>query len=219
MKIQLLALALTSAVAFTACSNDQAGYDDDAMTPPAASTMPDDTLPPPEPAPMTTDDAMATDNPMVGGAAMSADRDIIANASESNEHTTLVAAITAAELVETLQGPGPFTVFAPTDAAFEALPEGTVDGLLEPDSQDELAALLTYHVVSGNLDAAALTEQIEAGDGNATLTTVEGGTLTVEAAAGGVTVTDAQGNVANVTTADVMQSNGVIHVVDTVLMP
>ena len=158
-------------------------------------------------------------NPMVGGAEMFADRDIIDNAGNSADHTTLVAAVQAAGLVDTLKGAGPFTVFAPTNAAFDALPAGTVDGLLKPEAKADLTKVLTYHVVSGNVNAASLVEQIQAGGGSATLTTVEGGNLTAKADGGTVTITDAQGNVANVTTADVMQSNGVIHVVDKVLMP
>lgn len=172
-------------------------------------------------------DAMSSDtmadaagaNPMVGGAEMYASKDIIDNASQSADHTTLVAAVKAAGLVETLKGKGPFTVFAPTNAAFEALPEGTVDTLLKPENKADLSGILTYHVVSGSVDAAALIEQIQANGGKADLTTVNGVKLVAEAANGGVKLTDAQGNSAMVTTADVMQSNGVIHVIDTVLMP
>jgi uncharacterized surface protein with fasciclin (FAS1) repeats len=165
--------------------------------------------------------AMASEvsNPMVGGAAMYANKDIIDNAVNSKDHTTLVAAVKAAGLVETLKGPGPFTVFAPTNEAFAALPAGTVDTLLKPANKPTLTKILTYHVVSGNVDAAALTKMIAAGGGSAKLTTVQGETLTAKAGNGGVTVTDAKGNVANVTIADVRQSNGIIHVVDKVLMP
>ena len=164
-------------------------------------------------------DGMHHDNPMVGGAPMLVSRDIVDNAVNSKDHTTLVAAVKAAGLVETLKGPGPFTVFAPTNAAFAALPAGTVDTLLKPENKGTLTAVLTYHVVPGNLDAKALAAKIKAGKGSASLTTVQGETLTVRAAAGGVTVTDAKGNVAKVTIADVRQKNGVIHVVDKVLMP
>ncbi|NDK40075.1 fasciclin domain-containing protein [Pseudoxanthomonas gei] len=150
---------------------------------------------------------------------MFADKDIIDNAVNSKDHTTLVAAVKAAGLVETLKGAGPFTVFAPTNAAFDALPAGTVDGLLKPAMKADLSKVLTYHVVPGKLDAAALSAQIQAGGGSATLTTVQGEALTAKAAGNGITLTDAKGNVANVTTADVYQSNGVIHVVDKVLMP
>lgn len=158
-------------------------------------------------------------NPMVGGAAMLATQDIVDNAVNSRDHTTLVAAVKAAGLVDTLKSEGPFTVFAPTNAAFDALPAGTVDNLLKPENKSTLATVLTYHVVPGKVDAAALLRQIEAGGGSAVLTTVAGGTLTARAAGDGVTITDAQGNAANVTTANVYQSNGVIHVVDTVLLP
>ena len=148
-----------------------------------------------------------------------ADKDIIDNAVSSKDHTTLVAAIQAAGLVETLKGPGPFTVFAPVNAAFDALPAGTVDTLLKPEMKADLTKVLTYHVVPGKLDAASLVAQIQAGGGSATLTTVQGGTLTAKLAGDGVSLTDAKGNAAMVTTADVMQSNGVIHVIDKVLMP
>lgn len=164
-------------------------------------------------------DGIHNDNPMVGGAPMLVTRDIVDNAVNSKEHTTLVAAVKAAGLVETLKGTGPFTVFAPTNAAFAALPAGTVDTLLKPENKGTLTAVLTYHVVPGNLDAKALAAKVKAGKGSAALTTVQGETLTVRAAGGGVTVTDAKGNVAKVTIADVRQKNGVIHVVDKVLMP
>ena len=164
-------------------------------------------------------DGMHNDNPMVGGAPMLVSRDIVDNAVNSKDHTTLVAAVKAAGLVETLKGPGPFTVFAPTNAAFAALPAGTVDTLLRPENKGTLTAVLTYHVVPGNLDAKALAAKVKAGKGSAALTTVQGETLTVRSANGGVTVTDAKGNVAKVTIADVQQKNGVIHVVDKVLMP
>ena len=209
MKIKLLTLALMSGIALAACSADDTDAD-------MAATTPDPAMADPATDPMTTPDPM-TDDSM---AAPGADMDIVANASNSPDHTTLVSAVQAAGLAETLQGPGPYTVFAPTNAAFDALPAGTVDGLLEPDRKDELSGVLTYHVVEGSLDAAALTQQIEAGNGEARLTTVAGGELVAKAnPAGGVTVTDAQGNTANVTTADLRSSNGVIHVVDKVLMP
>ena len=158
-------------------------------------------------------------NPMVGGAEMSAEMNIVENAAKSADHTTLVSAVQAAGLAETLSGEGPFTVFAPTNAAFAALPAGTVDGLLKPEMKADLSKVLTYHVVPGKLDAAALTAQIQAGGGKAMLTTVQGATLTASAHNGGVMLADAKGNTAMVTTADVMQSNGVIHVIDKVLMP
>ena len=210
MKITLLTLALMSGIALAACSADDTDAD-------MAATTPDPAMTDPATDPMATTPDPMTDDSM---AAPGADMDIVANASNSPDHTTLVSAVQAAGLAETLQGPGPYTVFAPTNAAFDALPAGTVDGLLEPDSKDELTGVLTYHVVEGSLDAAALTQQIEAGNGEARLTTVAGGELVAKAnPAGGVTITDAQGNTANVTTADLRSSNGVIHVVDKVLMP
>lgn len=158
-------------------------------------------------------------NPMVGGAAMFETKNIVENAVNSKDHTTLVAAVKAAGLVDTLASPGPFTVFAPTNAAFAALPAGTVDGLLKPESKPTLTKILTYHVVAGKMDAAALTQAIKAGGGKATLKTVSGGTLTATANMGAVKVTDESGGTATVTIADVIQSNGVIHVVDKVLLP
>lgn len=155
----------------------------------------------------------------VGGAAMYPTKDIIDNAVNSKDHTTLVAAVKAAGLVDTLKGPGPFTVFAPTNAAFAALPAGTVDTLLKPENKGTLTSILTYHVVPGKMDAAALTKAIAAGGGKATLKTVAGGSLTAMSSGGKVMVMDEKGGSATVTTADVYQSNGVIHVVDKVLMP
>lgn len=211
MKITLLALALTSAVALSACAKTNT---DTAATPEpvaAAPAMPAAETPAAVP-------AMA-ENPMVGGAMMYANKDIIDNAVNSKDHTTLVAAVKAAGLVDTLKGPGPFTVFAPVNAAFDALPAGTVDTLLKPEMKADLTKVLTYHVVPGKLDAAALTAQIEAGGGKAMLKTVQGENLTATLMDGSVMLTDAKGNSAMVTTADVMQSNGVIHVIDKVLMP
>ena len=156
---------------------------------------------------------------MVGGAPMLASKDIIDNAVNSKDHTTLVAAVKAAGLVETLKGPGPFTVFAPTNAAFAALPAGTVDTLLKPENKAALTGVLTYHVVAGKMDAAALTKAIMEGKGSAMLKTVAGGTLTAKTAGGKVMLTDEKGGTATVTIADVYQSNGVIHVVDKVMLP
>ncbi|MGY8903277.1 MAG: fasciclin domain-containing protein [Burkholderiales bacterium] len=156
---------------------------------------------------------------MVGGAPMLATKDIIDNAVNSKDHTTLVAAVKAASLVDTLKSAGPFTVFAPTNAAFAALPAGTVDTLLKPENKATLSGILTYHVVAGKVDAAALTKLITDGKGSATLKTVAGGSLVAKAAGGKVTVTDEKGGAATVTIADVYQSNGVIHVVDKVLLP
>ena len=163
--------------------------------------------------------AMAATNPMVGGSAMLPTKDIIDNAVNSKDHTTLVAAVKAAGLVETLKGTGPFTVFAPTNEAFAALPAGTVDTLLKPENKAKLTSILTYHVVPGKIDAAMLMEKIKAGGGSAMLKTVQGESLTAKDTNGKVTITDSKGNVADVTIANVMQSNGVIHVIDKVLMP
>ena len=156
---------------------------------------------------------------MVGGAPMLASKDIIDNAVNSKDHTTLVAAVKAASLVDTLKSAGPFTVFAPTNAAFAALPAGTVDTLLKPENKSMLSGILTYHVVAGKMDAAALTKAIAEGKGSASLKTVAGGTLTAKASGGKVMVTDEKGGSATVAIADVYQSNGVIHVVDKVLLP
>ena len=163
--------------------------------------------------------ATAAASVMVGGAPMLPTRDIIDNAVNSKDHTTLVAAVKAAGLVETLKGAGPFTVFAPTNAAFAALPAGTVDTLLKPENKAMLSGILTYHVVAGKVDAAALTKMITDGKGTASFKTVAGGTLTAKTAGGKVMITDEKGGSATVTIADVYQSNGVIHVVDKVLLP
>lgn len=220
MKLKLLTATLLTSLALTACQNEPAADTTAAMPAPTASPA-DTAMASPSDAPdMAEADASAqAANPMVGGAPMFADRDIVTNAATSQDHTTLVAAVQAAGLVDTLKGPGPFTVFAPTNAAFEKLPAGAVDGLLKPEMKDDLTQVLTYHVVPGNVDAAALTQQIQAGGGSAMLKTVAGAELTAKADGGTVTLTDAKGNVATVTTADVRQSNGVIHVIDTVLMP
>ena len=163
--------------------------------------------------------ATAAASVMVGGAPMLPTRDIIDNAVNSKDHTTLVAAVKAAGLVETLKGAGPFTVFAPTNAAFAALPTGTVDTLLKPENKAMLSGILTYHVVAGKVDAAALTKMITDGKGTASFKTVAGGTLTAKTAGGKVMIMDEKGGSATVTIADVYQSNGVIHVVDKVLLP
>jgi len=157
--------------------------------------------------------------PMVGGAPMYPTKDIIDNAVNSKDHTTLVAAVKAAGLVDTLKGPGPFTVFAPTNAAFAMLPAGTVDTLLKPENKGTLTQVLTYHVVAGKLDAMALAQQIQAGGGKATLKTVGGGMLTAMMRGKDIVIRDAKGGESVVTTSDVYQSNGVIHVVDHVLLP
>ena len=156
---------------------------------------------------------------MVGGAPMYPSKTIVENAVNSKDHTTLVAAVKAAGLVDTLSGPGPFTVFAPTNDAFAKLPAGTVDTLVKPENKATLTKILTYHVVPGRMTAADLGKEIKAGKGKATLKTVEGETLTAEEKGGKIELVDAKGGKSMVTIADVMQSNGVIHVVDTVLMP
>jgi uncharacterized surface protein with fasciclin (FAS1) repeats len=156
----------------------------------------------------------------VGGQAMLPTRDIVDNAVNSADHTTLVAAVKAAGLVETLKGKGPFTVFAPTNAAFGLLPAGTVETLVKPESKDALTKILTYHVVAGRYDAASIIGAIKSGKGQASLKTVSGGTLTARMnGPKNVVVVDEAGNAASVSTYDVIQSNGVIHVVDRVLMP
>jgi uncharacterized surface protein with fasciclin (FAS1) repeats len=156
----------------------------------------------------------------VGGAPMYPSKTIVENAVNSKDHTTLVAAVKAAGLADTLSGAGPFTVFAPTNKAFEALPKGTVDSLLKPENKAKLTSVLTYHVVPGKVTAADLAAKVKAGNGKATLTTLQGGTLTVTDAGGGkLQIVDAKGNKAGVTIPDVNQKNGVIHVVDTVLLP
>ncbi len=157
---------------------------------------------------------------MVGGAPMYPSKNIVENAVNSKDHTTLVAAVKAAGLVDTLSGKGPFTVFAPTNAAFAKLPAGTVETLVKPENKKTLTGILTYHVVPGNLSAADLAKQVKDGGGKAMLKTASGGQLTVMDAGGGkLSITDAKGGKSMVTIADVNQSNGVIHVIDTVLMP
>jgi uncharacterized surface protein with fasciclin (FAS1) repeats len=162
---------------------------------------------------------MASDTVMVGGAAMYPSKNIIENAVNSKDHTTLVAAVKAAGLVETLQGKGPFTVFAPTNDAFAKLPAGTVDTLLKPENKAMLVKILTYHVVSGNYTAADLMKMVKAGGGKATLKTVEGDPLTVSENGMKLFVSGEKSGVAEVTTSNVRQSNGVIHVINTVMLP
>ena len=210
----MLPIAIAAALAMSACS----ATEKPATSPtPDASASVETAMPDTMPA-----DSMAAvaENPMVGGAAMNASDNIVTNASAAPNLTTLVAAVKAAGLVETLQGAGPFTVFAPTNDAFAKLPAGTVDSLLKPAMKGTLTGVLTYHVVPGNVDAAALMEQIKAGGGKATLKTVQGETLTATTSGmGDVILTDAKGGTAKVTTADVRQSNGIVHVIDSVLMP
>jgi uncharacterized surface protein with fasciclin (FAS1) repeats len=158
-------------------------------------------------------------DPMVGGAAMYPSKTIVENAANSPIHTTLVAALKAAGLVDTLNSPGPFTVFAPTNDAFAKLPAGTVDTLLKPESKDTLTKILTYHVVSGKLSAKDIEAGIKAGHGKYEMTTVQGGKLTASMKGKKIVLTDEKGGMSTITTANVFQSNGVIHVIDTVLMP
>jgi uncharacterized surface protein with fasciclin (FAS1) repeats len=165
------------------------------------------------------DQKMSNGNPMVGGAAMYKDKNIVENAVNSKDHTTLVAAVTAAGLVDTLKGKGPFTVFAPVNSAFAALPAGTVDTLLKPENKATLTKVLTYHVVAGNMDSKKIMKAIKKGNGKAMFKTVAGGTLTASMNGNTIVLTDEKGGMSRVTIANVKQSNGVIHVVDTVLMP
>lgn len=163
--------------------------------------------------------APATANPMVGGAAMYPTKTIVQNALNSKDHTTLVAAVKAAGLVDTLSGKGPFTVFAPTNAAFAKLPAGTVDTLVKPENKGTLTSILTYHVVPGRITAQQIAALASRNHGTATLKTVEGENLRFMKSGNGWIVVDAKGGKSRITIANVMQSNGVIHVVDTVLMP
>jgi len=155
----------------------------------------------------------------VGGAPMYPSKNIVENAINSKDHTTLVAAVKAAGLVETLESAGPFTVFAPTNEAFDKLPGGTVETLVKPENKTKLTGILTYHVVAGRLDSKALADLIQQGNGTAQLTTVEGGKLWVMMKGKNIVMKDENGGMATVTIKDVYQSNGVIHVIDTVLMP
>ena len=156
---------------------------------------------------------------MVGGAAMYPSKNIVENAMNSKDHTTLVVAVKAAGLVETLEGTGPFTVFAPTNEAFNKLPAGTVDNLLKPENKDQLTSILAYHVVAGKIDSKTLMDWIKKNNGTYTATTVQGGKLMFSMKGNNLMVMDESGNSAKVTIKDVYQSNGVIHVIDAVLMP
>ncbi|MAT89188.1 MAG: beta-Ig-H3/fasciclin [Flavobacteriaceae bacterium] len=156
---------------------------------------------------------------MVGGAPMYPSKNIVENAVNSKDHTTLVAAVKAADLVNTLMSEGPFTVFAPTNAAFEKLPKGTVETLLKPENKKKLQTVLTYHVIAGNYSGADIMAAIKKGNGKATFTTVSGGTLSAKMDRGNLVLMDEKGGKSMVTIADVNQSNGVIHVVDTVVLP
>jgi len=162
---------------------------------------------------------VAAQDPMVGGAKMYASKDIVDNAVNSADHTTLVAAVKAAGLVDTLKGPGPFTVFAPTNEAFGKLPAGTVDTLVKPENKETLTKILTYHVVAGRYSAAQIKKMIKMGGGTATLKTVQGDPLTAMMDGDSLVLKDERGGESRVTIANVFQSNGVIHVIDTVLQP
>ncbi|WP_309629972.1 fasciclin domain-containing protein [Brevundimonas sp.] len=203
MNTRMLTLTVASAalLGLAACNN---GAETEA---PAAEATPA------QAAPVTTD-------PMVGGASMSPNETIVANAAKASNLTTLVSAVQAAGLAETLSGPGPFTVFAPDNAAFEKVPVATREALMAPAGKADLTEILTYHVVPGRLTAADLATQAQANAGKVELTTVEGDTLTVNVNPdGSVTLTDQKGGTSRVTQADVLQSNGVVHVIDTVVMP
>ena len=171
-------------------------------------------------APLAISPVYADMTVMVGGAPMYPTKNIVENAVNSKDHTTLVAAVKAAGLVDTLESAGPFTVFAPTNEAFAALPKGTVDTLLKPENKDKLTAILTYHVVPGHMTAADIAGKIDAMGGKLTLKTVQGEELTfARMGNSALTVADAKGDVARITIADVLQSNGVIHVINKVLIP
>jgi uncharacterized surface protein with fasciclin (FAS1) repeats len=162
---------------------------------------------------------VAATNPMVGGHEMFPSKNIVQNALNSDDHTTLVTAVKAAGLVDTLEGPGPFTVFAPTNEAFDKLPAGTVSTLLMTENKPTLTKILTYHVVSGKMDAKDIAKAIHAGNGKAELTTVSGGKLWAKMQGKDIVLTDEKGGMAKVTITNVFQSNGVIHVIDSVLLP
>jgi uncharacterized surface protein with fasciclin (FAS1) repeats len=203
--LMLVAVSGGALMALGACNNNEAAApaESTAMAPAEGAAM----------APMAAD-------PMVGGAAMSPNETIVANASKASNLSTLVAAVQAADLVETLQGPGPFTVFAPDNAAFDKIPEATRTALLQPAMKADLTKILTYHVVAGRLTAADIASQAQANGGTATLETVQGEELKVAAGPNNTwVITDAKGGTSTITQADVAQSNGMVHVVDTVLMP
>lgn len=204
----IMTAASVALIGLSGCASDPADAPNETVA--ADDAMTNDAM---------VDDNMAANSSMVGGAEMFADKTIVDNAVNSPIHTTLVAAVKAAGLVETLSGAGPFTVFAPTDTAFAALPAGTVDGLLKPEAKDTLTKVLTYHVIAGRMTAADLSAKIKEGGGKATLTTVAGEPLTLTSDGTTITITGMGGSKATVSQADVMQSNGVIHVVDGVLLP
>ena len=202
-KLSIAGVALASAVALSACESTGIASKSDKS----------------EPAMAMKSAEMKHENPMVGGAAMYADKNIIENAVNSKDHTTLVAAVQAAGLVETLSGEGPFTVFAPTNAAFDALPAGTVESLLKPENKDALTKVLTCHVVAAKAMSGAIVKMIDDDGGAHDVPTVGGCVFTAKYAGDSVMLVDGKGRTANVTIADVKQSNGVIHVIDSVLLP
>lgn len=222
-KLPLALSLMAGAAALAACSETMA--DGDMSSASTASTSAQTTTPAPSPAPTpapapaASAGASASTSVMVGGAPMVATQTIVQNAAKANNLTTLVRAVQAAGLDGTLSGTGPFTVFAPTDQAFSALPAGTVDTLLQPAAKQQLTTLLTHHVVSGRLDAAAIQSQIEAGGGTAQLSTVSGQPLTATIVNGNVQLRSSGGSVGFVDQADVPASNGVVHIVNGVLIP
>lgn len=208
MKIRMILASGAAALALVACAEPADETATDEMAADTAMTEP-----------MATNTMAAGSNPTVGGAAMMADQTIVANASNAPNLTTLVSAVQQAGLAETLSGTGPFTVFAPTNDAFAKVPEATMEGLMAPAAKEDLTEVLTYHVVPGRLTAADLASRIEAGNGRATLETVAGENLTLTMDGDRVKIAGMGGSTAYVTTADVMQSNGVVHVIDGVLTP
>ncbi len=222
-KLPLALSLMAGAAALAACSETMADGDMSSASTSATSTQMAPPAPAATPTPMPSTGmsagASASSEVMVGGAPMVATRTIVANAAMASNLTTLVKAVQAAGLADTLSGPGPFTVFAPTDQAFAALPAGTIDSLLQPAAKQQLTTILTHHVVSGRLDAAAIQSQIEAGGGTAQLSTVSGQPLTATIVNGNVQLRSSGGSVGFVDQADVPASNGVVHIVNGVLVP
>lgn len=210
MNRSYLALPALSLCLLAACSRDKGPEATGAKDPTVTETAPVEQHLKPVP--------MQYEEPIVGGARMAAGKDILSNLGNSSDHTILMAAIKAAGLTEILQGSGPFTLFAPTDAAFKRLPGG-YEQLMQPENQERLLAVLTYHLVPGRLDADVLAGRVMAGNGSAQLVTVQGGTLKASVGNGAAILVDAKGTVARLTTPNVLQSNGVVQVIDTVLMP
>ncbi|MHA3841590.1 fasciclin domain-containing protein [Sphingomonas aestuarii] len=222
-KLPLALSLMAGAAALAACSETMADGDmssaSTASTSAQTMTPAPSPAPAPAPAPAASAGASASTSVMVGGAPMVATQTIVQNAAKANNLTTLVKAVQAAGLADTLSGAGPFTVFAPTDQAFSTLPAGTIDTLLQPAAKQQLTTLLTHHVVSGRLDAAAIQSQIEAGGGTAQLSTVSGQPLTATIVNGNVQLRSSGGSVGFVDQADVPASNGVVHIVNGVLIP